>query len=150
LVDPERADGERGKVVRGAIAALERGRSVVICTAVAPDDPRIAETLDLGNERGLPPHATRERIGDQLGRVLRELLDTTSIRRVVVAGGDTSGHVVRQVGIEVLEVILPLTPGSPLCRATSRRASVDGLEIVLKGGQIGRPDFFGTVLRGEA
>ena len=85
--DPERADGERGKVVRGAIAALERGRSVVICTAVAPDDPRIAETLDLGNERGLPPHATRERIGDQLGRVLRELLDATSIRRVVVAGG---------------------------------------------------------------
>ena len=65
-------------------------------------------------------------------------------------GGDTSGHVVRQVGIEVLEVMLPLTPGSPLCRATSRRASVDGLEIVLKGGQIGRPDFFGTVLRGEA
>jgi uncharacterized protein YgbK (DUF1537 family) len=150
LVDPERADEERGEVVRGAMAALERGQSVVICTAVAPDDPRIAETLDLGNERGLPPHATRERIGDQLGRVLRELLDTTSIRRVVVAGGDTSGHVVRQVGIEVLEVLLPLTPGSPLCRATSRRSSVDGLEIVLKGGQIGRPNFFETVLRGEA
>jgi uncharacterized protein YgbK (DUF1537 family) len=149
LLDPEQADGERGNVVREAIAALRRGRSVVICTAVAPDDPRIAQALRLGNERGLPPHATRERIGDQLGRVLRELLDATSLRRVVVAGGDTSGHVVRQVGIEVLEVVMPLAPGSPLCRASSGRTSVDGLEIALKGGQIGRADFFGTILRGE-
>jgi uncharacterized protein YgbK (DUF1537 family) len=68
----------------------------------------------------------------------------------VVAGGDTSGHVVRQVGIEVLEVVMPLAPGAPLCRASSGRASVDGLEIVLKGGQIGQADFFGTILRGEA
>jgi uncharacterized protein YgbK (DUF1537 family) len=150
LVDPERADGERGMVVRGAVAALGRGRSVVLCTAVAPDDPRIAETVDLWNERGLPPQATRGRIGDQLGRILRELLEARSLRRVVVAGGDTSGHVVRQVGIEVLEVVMPLAPGAPLCRASSGRASVDGLEIVLKGGQIGQADFFGTILRGEA
>jgi uncharacterized protein YgbK (DUF1537 family) len=66
-----------------------------------------------------------------------------------VAGGDTSGHVVRQVGIEVLEVVMPLAPGAPLCRASSGHAAVDGLEIALKGGQIGRPDFFGSVLRGE-
>ena len=74
-------------------------------------------------DRGDPGPGERARVaaprdpralGDQLGRVLRELLDATSIRRVVVAGGDTSGHVVRQVGIEVLEVVLPLTPGSPV------------------------------------
>jgi uncharacterized protein YgbK (DUF1537 family) len=147
LVDPERANGERSAAVRAAIAGLERGRSVVLCTAVAPDDPRIAETLDLWNERGMPPHATRERLGDQLGRILRELLEVTPLRRVVVAGGDTSGHVVRQVGIEVLEVVMPLAPGAPLCRASSGRAAVDGLEIVLKGGQIGRSDFFGRILQ---
>jgi uncharacterized protein YgbK (DUF1537 family) len=150
LVDPGRADGERNKAVRGAVAALELGRSVVLCTAVAPDDPRIAETVGLWSDRGLPPHETRGRIGDQLGRILRELLDASSLRRVVVAGGDTSGHVVRQVGIEVLEVIMPMTPGAPLCRASSGIAHVDGLEIVLKGGQIGRADFFGTILHGEA
>ena len=150
LVDPDRADGERGRVVRGAVAALERGRSVVVCSAVAPDDPRIGETVARWGERGLPPHAPRERIGVQLGRVLRDLLDAKPLRRVVVAGGDTSGHVAREVGIEVLEVVTPLAPGSPLCRASSGRAGVDGLEIVLKGGQIGRADFFGTILQGEA
>jgi uncharacterized protein YgbK (DUF1537 family) len=150
LVDPGQADRERGQLVRGAIAALERGQSVVVCSAVAPDDPRIAGTMARWSERGLSPHETRDRIGDQLGRVLRELIDARPLRRVVVAGGDTSGHAVRRLGIEVLEVVLPLTPGAPLCRASSGRAHVDGLEIVLKGGQIGRPDFFGTILRGEA
>jgi uncharacterized protein YgbK (DUF1537 family) len=150
LVDPDKADGERSRAIGEAVAALDRGRSVVVCTAVAPDDPRIAETLRRWSERGLPPHQTRERIGAQLGRLLRELLDARPLRRVVVAGGDTSGHVVRRSGIDVLEVVAPMSPGSPLCRASSSRARVDGLEVVLKGGQIGQSDFFGTILRGEA
>ncbi len=148
LVDPERVDGERSAAVRKALAALEDGRSVVVRSASAPDDPRIAETLGRWSERGVPPQTVRERIGEQLGSVLSELLDARPVPRVVVAGGDTSGHVVRRLGVEALEVVTPLVTGAPLCRATARRPPIDGLEIVLKGGQIGRDDCFGSVLRG--
>lgn len=150
LVDPDRADAERSASVREAIAALSGGRSVVLASALGPDDPRIAKTLGLGIDRGEAPASVRDRIGVGLGRCLRDLLDAVPLRRVAVAGGDTSGHVVRQLGVEALEVVRPTAPGSPLCRASSARASVDGLEVVLKGGQVGRSDFFGTILRGDS
>ena len=37
---------------------------------------------------------------------------------------------------------LPTTPGSPLCVAHSGHAAFDGLEIGLKGGQVGGDDYF--------
>jgi hypothetical protein len=36
-----------------------------------------------------------------------------------------------------------------LCRAWSKSAQRDGLEIVLKGGQIGGASFFGSVKAGR-
>ena len=45
-------------------------------------------------------------------------------------------------------VPLPETPGSPLCVAHSRDAAVDGLEIALKGGQIGSDGYFETIRLG--
>jgi 3-oxoisoapionate kinase len=47
-----------------------------------------------------------------------------------------------------LEMLAPLTPGAPLCRARALGSPADGIEIVFKGGQVGAPDFFGTALRG--
>ena len=49
-----------------------------------------------------------------------------------------------------LEVLAPIAPGSPLCRATAPGTRFDGLEIALKGGQVGRDDYFGGVMRGAA
>jgi 3-oxoisoapionate kinase len=46
------------------------------------------------------------------------------------------------LGIDALTAIAPLAPGSPLCRAHAARSDRDGLEIALKGGQVGAPDFF--------
>jgi 3-oxoisoapionate kinase len=36
-----------------------------------------------------------------------------------------------------------LTPGAPLCRGYSEDPKLDGLEIALKGGQMGKADYFG-------
>jgi uncharacterized protein YgbK (DUF1537 family) len=41
-------------------------------------------------------------------------------------------------------------PAAPLCRAWSSNAARDGLQVVLKGGQIGPVDFFGLVRDGGA
>jgi uncharacterized protein YgbK (DUF1537 family) len=70
---------------------------------------------------------------------------TTGVRRAVLAGGDTSSHAVQQLGAYALTWAAELDPGAPLCRAWSDEPAIDGLELVLKGGQIGGVDFFGRV-----
>jgi uncharacterized protein YgbK (DUF1537 family) len=76
------------------------------------------------------------------------VLAATKTRRLLVAGGDTSGEVARALGIESLEMIGELTRGAPLCRATAPNSPADGIEVTFKGGQIGPVDFFGRVRDG--
>jgi 3-oxoisoapionate kinase len=117
-------------VERRAAELLKLGRSVVIFTALGPDDPEIGDA-----------RADGEAVGERLGEAGATLL--RHVRRVVVAGGDTSGRVGRRLGLRWLDMIAPVAPGSPLCRA-----DVDGLEIAMKGGQVGRPDYFEQVRLG--
>jgi uncharacterized protein YgbK (DUF1537 family) len=44
---------------------------------------------------------------------------------------------------------LPQSPGSPLCVAYSQNAGVDGIEIALKGGQVGADDYFCAMRSGQ-
>ncbi len=115
------------------VAALRSGRSVVAYTS-------------LGRADGEVPAA---RLGAFLGRVAREAIAATGLRRLVVAGGDTSSYAGRALGVESLEMLAPLAPGAPLCSAFAPGSPADGIEIVFKGGQVGAPDFFGAVARGR-
>ena len=49
---------------------------------------------------------------------------------------------VSELGLTSLRVTAAMVRGAPLCRATGRERWADGLEIVLKGGQVGGPGFF--------
>jgi uncharacterized protein YgbK (DUF1537 family) len=79
---------------------------------------------------------------------MRRVLARVPLQRVAVAGGDSSGEVAQALGIDALTVIAGLAPGAPLCRAWSEDPARNGLEIVLKGGQVGRESFFGDVREG--
>jgi uncharacterized protein YgbK (DUF1537 family) len=68
----------------------------------------------------------------------------------VISGGDSSGFAAGALGIFALEAMAPLAPGAPLCRAFSAVSHIDGVEIALKGGQMGPPDYFGSVRAGRA
>src|SRR5262249_37258401 len=87
-------------------------------------------------------------IGPALGQMLRNVIGNEPVRRVIVAGGDTSGAVAPGRGIESLEMVGELARGSPLCRVSAPGSPGDGIEITFKGGQIGRVDFFGQVRNG--
>ena len=79
---------------------------------------------------------------------MRQILDRSSVRRIVVAGGDSSGAVASHLGIQALTVASAVAPGAPLSRPWSGQAKRDGLEIVLKGGQLGPVSFYGNVRDG--
>lgn len=133
-VDPDHADVEF-LVAQGA-EALSTHPGVILYTA-----------MGTGDLNGAPPRG--EELGRLLGNLLRELIRRTGVRRAAVAGGDTASHAVRQLGIDALTFAGPMAPGSPLCRASSNDAAIDGLEITLKGGQVGTPEFFDVVRRGK-
>jgi 3-oxoisoapionate kinase len=148
LADDALAAAERTRALNEALAALTTARSVILFSALGPHDPEIKVTLQQAQVSGLDASRAREQIGVQQGKLLRELLTATPVRRIVIAGGDTSSHAARQLGITALEWLAPLAPGSPLCRAISNDVRINGLEIALKGGQGGKADYFGLALSG--
>ena len=90
-----------------------------------------------------------EIFGRVLGDIVQAIFAGTGLRRACVAGGDTSTYAARQLCIEALEMVGPMAPGSPLCRVSAENGVLDGAEIAFKGGQVGRDDFFASVLKGK-
>jgi uncharacterized protein YgbK (DUF1537 family) len=140
-------------LARRATALLEQGRSVLLHTARGPDDPRIGDMLDALVARGLTREAARHGggrdLGMRLGEVVRQILAAVPLPRVAVAGGDTSSQVTQVLAPDALEVAARLAPGAPLCRMIARAPERDGMEIALKGGQMGGADFFEVARRGR-
>jgi uncharacterized protein YgbK (DUF1537 family) len=130
------------QAVEAGLGVLASGRSVVLYTALGPSADRGSELDGAGG--------ARHRLGRALGQIQSELVARAGLRRAVVAGGDTSSHALGEMGIAALTLKMPLpqTPGSPLCIAHG--GPVDGLEIALKGGQVGGDDYFSMIRAGRA
>lgn len=75
-----------------------------------------------------------------LAKVARGLADH-GVRRLVVAGGETSGAVVQALGVTQLRIGAAICPGVPWTQADSSVAG-ERLHLALKSGNFGGPDFF--------
>ena len=87
----------------------------------------------------------RERAGalieDAMGRIAEGLVEQ-GVRRLVVAGGETSGAVVTALGVEGLRIGPEIDPGVPWTETIGR----SHLALALKSGNFGAPDFFAKAL----
>lgn len=130
------------QAVAAGLASLAKGHSVVLYTALGPQADRGAEIDRI--------EGARNTLGRALGTILRRLIAEQKLKRAVIAGGDTSSHALGQLAIDALTVRMPLpqSPGSPLCVAHGG-GEIDGLEIALKGGQVGTDDYFETIRLGS-
>jgi 3-oxoisoapionate kinase len=147
-VDAAEWERELARAADQALAAIGEGRDPLVFTAAGPDDPAVDCMRSAVASSGLPPGEINDRVGAGLGRILDRVLREARLERAVIAGGDTSGHAALKLGIYALTAIAPVAPGSPLCRAHSNDPAHARLEIALKGGQIGAPDFFCAVKHG--
>ncbi|PZM15137.1 four-carbon acid sugar kinase family protein [Rhizobium tubonense] len=146
-VDPLSLVGKDGEqAIERAIAAglriLKNGHSVVLHTALGP-------SADRGDDIDRMPGA-RHRLGRALGTILRRLVEAENLGRAVIAGGDTSSHALKELHVQALTTLLPLprTPGSPLCTAHGTYPATNGLQIALKGGQVGTDSYFSQIRDG--
>ncbi|MCL8384589.1 3-oxo-isoapionate kinase OiaK [Xanthobacter aminoxidans] len=138
-------EAEVARAVATAMDALSRGLSPVVYSAEGPDDAAVAGFDATAAAAGLSRADAARRVGTVLAEIMRRIVESGAVRRVMVAGGDSSGEVMEALNIFALDIVAGLAPGAPLCRAWSDDPLYDGLELVLKGGQMGPTDFFPQV-----
>lgn len=125
---------EEERIVRAATTALAESGRATVHSAEGP--------------LGASAPAAGDQLGVALGRIAGTAIRIAGLKRVLFAGGDTSSHGVAQLGIDALTWAAPIERGAPLVRAHASDPAIDGLELVLKGGQMGGEGFFETVRRG--
>ena len=106
------------------------GRDPVLVYATAAPETVRAVQAELGAERA------GTLVEQTLAQVAAGLV-SLGVRRLVVAGGETSGACVQALGIRQLRIGPQIDPGVPWCHAAE-----PGLHLALKSGNFGRVDFF--------
>ena len=115
-----------------ADSRLAQGPVLVYATAAADDVKAVQQRL--GAERA------GSLIEACLAEIATGLLDR-GVRRLVVAGGETSGAVVQALQVQRLRVGATIDPGVPWTQAEGRP-----LLLALKSGNFGSVDFFAKAL----
>nr|WP_295923181.1 four-carbon acid sugar kinase family protein [uncultured Dyadobacter sp.] len=142
-----------GEEIARGIQMMKLGQSVIIHTSKSTLDERFIRSNELLQKRGFTPAEiqgfTSQLYGEALGRIAHGIAAGTHIKRLVIAGGDTSGVVARTLGIKAVTMFTPLSPGAPLCHAYAPDSQADGIEVNFKGGQVGAEDYFEVVRRGR-
>lgn len=112
-----------GDLLRGAVAHLDEhlGRTPVLIYSSAPADQRVPGAAEL--------------LEHTLGAVAAAAVERGA-RRIVVAGGETSGAVVNALGIGAVVVGAEADPGVPWCHTIAEPE----MSLLLKSGNFGGPD----------
>lgn len=153
LADERQWQAEADRACTRAAQAMAAGRSVLLHSARGPGDPRIAATLQVLADQGMPGaqarHAGGRLLAGRLGALLQQVAQAVRPARILVSGGDTSSSIARALDIQAVEVAARLAPGAPLCRVLESRL-VPGIEVAFKGGQMGSRNFFEEARHGTA
>lgn len=147
-VDERAWAGALETATQDAKRAISCGRDPLVCSARGPDDPAISALMHAVDGADEDFHVINERVGNGLGAILDSIFRETRIRRGVIAGGDTSSCGTKRMHIHALTLLATTVPGAALFRAHSLNAHYEGLEIALKGGQMGSADYFGQIKNG--
>jgi uncharacterized protein YgbK (DUF1537 family) len=141
MLDTARRYSDRENIVASAIKMLAEGKSVILHTAIGPDDERIAAMKRAIEQLSLTHTEANDILGAELGALASEILSGSAVKRVVISGGDTAGRIQKKLQIEALQISKSIGIAAPLCYVYSRLPEINGLEIAFKGGQVGDTDY---------
>jgi uncharacterized protein YgbK (DUF1537 family) len=137
-LDPEQVIKGKDEARRALAWARERlgSHPVLIASSAAPEQ---VAALQARHGREASGHALEQTMAD-----IAEGLIGAGVRRLVVAGGETSGAVVDRLGIPGFLVGAEIAAGVPVLRAVGARQG--DMLIALKSGNFGGPEFFSDAL----
>ncbi len=136
-IDPLTADDPK-RIAAAAIAHagrdLEQGRTVLFYSSAPPEAVARAQQA-LGRE------GAAMRVEAAFAEIALRLVDQ-GVRRLVVAGGETSGAVVNALGVQALAIGPQIDPGVPWTMSLGEPR----IALALKSGNFGAADFFEKAL----
>jgi 3-dehydrotetronate 4-kinase len=137
-LDPDRVVAGKEEARRALAWARERLESgaVLIASSATPDQ---VLALQGRHGRDAAGHAIEQAMAD-----IAEGLVQAGVRRLVVAGGETSGAVVDRLGIPGFLVGAEIAAGVPVLRAVGAKRGA--MLLALKSGNFGGPAFFADAL----
>jgi uncharacterized protein YgbK (DUF1537 family) len=138
-LDPDRVIAGRDEGRRALAWALERLEQgpILIASSSAPEE---VAALQARHGRDAAGHAIEQAMAD-----IAEGLVRSGVRRLVVAGGETSGAVVDRLQIPGFLVGAEIAAGVPVLRAVG--VSGGDMLLALKSGNFGGPEFFSDALK---
>ncbi|HZE55822.1 MAG TPA: 3-oxo-tetronate kinase [Bradyrhizobium sp.] len=137
-LDPEQIVAGKDEARRALAWAKERLKegAVLIASSSTPDQ---VAALQARHGRDAAGHAIEQAMAD-----IAEGLVQLGVRRLVVAGGETSGAAVDRLGIPGFLVGAEIAAGVPVLRAVG--AKNGEMLLALKSGNFGGPEFFADAL----
>ena len=138
-LDPEQIVASTGEARRALTWASDRLKDgpILIASSSTPDQVQALQARHGRDEAG---HAIEQAMAD-----IAEGLVQSGVRRLVVAGGETSGAVVDRLGIPGFLVGAEIAAGVPVLRAVG--AKNGEMLLALKSGNFGGPEFFCDALK---
>ena len=138
-LDPDKVIAGPDETRRALAWAKERiGKGPVLIASSS--SPNQVAALQARHGRDAAGHAIEQAMAD-----LAEGLVQAGVRRLVVAGGETSGAAVDRLGIPGFLLGAEIAAGVPVLRAVGAREG--DMLLALKSGNFGGPDFFSDALR---
>lgn len=134
----------RGRVVERIAAevldALQVGRSVVVYAAAGPEDEGIAAGREVFSALAAESSSV---IGSLYADLARSVFARIPLRRLMLAGGDTSSQVVRALGVQSLAIdAIHAQSTEAMMRMDAPGTLFDGVQLLMKAGQNGPVDYF--------
>jgi uncharacterized protein YgbK (DUF1537 family) len=138
-LDPDQVVAGREEARRALAWARDRLKDGPVLIASSSTPVEVA-ALQARHGRDAAGHAIEQAMAD-----IAEGLVQSGVRRLVVAGGETSGAVVDRLRIPGFLVGAEIAAGVPVLRAVGAK---DGaMLLALKSGNFGGPEFFSDALR---
>jgi uncharacterized protein YgbK (DUF1537 family) len=138
-LDPERVVAGKDEAQRALDWAKDRigDGPILIASSATPDE---VAALQSRHGRDAAGHAIEQAMAD-----IAEGLFVSGVRRLVVAGGETSGAVVDRLRIPGFLVGPEIAAGVPVLRAVGAKGG--DMLLALKSGNFGGPEFFSDALK---
>jgi 3-dehydrotetronate 4-kinase len=138
-LDPEQVIAGRDEARRALAWARDRLKEgpVLIASSSTPEE---VAALQSRHGRDATGHAIEQAMAD-----IADGLVQAGVRRLVIAGGETSGAAVDRLGIPGFLVGAEIAAGVPVLRAVGAKAG--DMLLALKSGNFGGPEFFSDALK---
>jgi uncharacterized protein YgbK (DUF1537 family) len=133
-VDPDgilSSSEAREWIIKRAAAMLAQGEHVMLSTAP---------------EAGCAPHSASADLSTVSASLVDEILKRNPVRRLAIAGGDTSSRIIGHLGYWGLGYHSQISNGVAVSLARSDNVSRDRMLVLLKGGQMGHEQLFESFL----